>query len=198
MCLASTVNMQWILALQGWVPLEMPAESADEGDINICLATWMTYQQHIIIRAMKKYTHVNKYPLKSPSMISSGSKSLLDYPQDTDKQATRMQPPWATWLGFSSLPYDLISSNKYNEKKNILNQIFIIFTQEFCRAEHWAQLQVIEPHFGMRLAVIANGRVDEGLVWYWSHVCAHVALEMTGVLGIGVIDHICIYKKSEL
>ncbi|KAG1831092.1 hypothetical protein EV424DRAFT_1343217 [Suillus variegatus] len=62
------------------------------------------------------------------------------------------------------------------------------------RTKHWAKLWMIEPHFGTRLAIITNWRVDEGLIWDWHSIRAHATLVMAGVLQIYMLLRIFVQE----
>jgi len=69
-------------------------------------------------------------------------------------------------------------------------QILDVVDQIFSRTKHFAQLDVIESHLGMALAVVSDWRVDKIFVGVWSCISAHTGLEATCILRACVINHI--------
>lgn len=142
----------------------------------------------------KWYLRVPKdIPWKALRWYHWGRSLDLDCPQDTNRQAIRPPSPSVTQLEFSSVTYNRVSTSK-SKKMNLLGQIFIIFDQEFCGTEQWAQLGVIESHFGARHTIVANWRADKVFIWVGSSIRAHAALEATGILRAVWLTIFCIWE----
>lgn len=154
------------------------------GNLNNILAIHVTYHQ----RENDTYT-LQKIPLeKSLDNIVRVKVFTWTVPwiQVSGPQCySHLQQP-----SLDFFPWPVIELVLLSHKKKKFSWILVVFDKKFCRTKHWAKLWMIEPHFGTRLAIITNWRVDEGLIWDWHSIRAHATLVMAGVLQVGVVNHI--------